>query len=297
MRSDADPVRRHRPQPLVASGDVTTAATAPEGAAPEAAPAASSSSPHPSRPGPDVAFGVILAVGAYRARLHHHRRLRHDRRRRRHLVGDRHHPAGRVCLRGRSPVRRPGPRLGRVTVAAVRGAGRAHRAVDRLVGAARPFLAERRPDLRLPGCIRRRRRPGASWCRTDGRRWWVRSARRRSCCPAMRCWSKCSRRRWMPATTLGRLQAPFGYWNATGVAAAHGYRPLPVGQARAECPGACCGRWRCRRSPADHRRDPVLLAVGGTGCGHRRRLLVRRRAVAACARRAIAGPGRAPAPP
>jgi hypothetical protein len=62
MRSDADPVRRHRPQPLVASGDVTTAATAPEGAAPEAAPAASSSPPHPSRPGPNVAFGVILAA-------------------------------------------------------------------------------------------------------------------------------------------------------------------------------------------------------------------------------------------
>lgn len=52
----------YRPPALVASATVTTAATAPEGAAPEAAPAASlTPSPRP-RPGLDAVIGLALAV-------------------------------------------------------------------------------------------------------------------------------------------------------------------------------------------------------------------------------------------
>jgi hypothetical protein len=52
----------YRPAALIASATVTTAATAPEGAAPEAAPAASSTpSPRP-RPGLDAVIGLALAV-------------------------------------------------------------------------------------------------------------------------------------------------------------------------------------------------------------------------------------------
>ena len=93
------------------------------------------------------------------------------------------------------------------------------------------------PDAGLPGRLRCRDRRGA-----DGPRpWrsvvagialvWSRSA-------ATGCSPRCSRGRWPPARPQGRLEIPFGYWNATGAAAVHRPGPVPVGMAAA--PGC---RW------------------------------------------------------
>ena len=144
-------------------------------------------------------------------------------------------------------VRCPGTRLGRGHAAAVRGTGGAHVRLDRLVGAARQLLDRGQPDARHT---------------------WPRSARRSR-------WRGCVPERWpallgavataatvicgyallikvFPATLdaddlVGRLKAPFGYWNAhraagrARAAAVHLGRRAPVPRADpagAERPGA-----------------------------------------------------------
>ena len=43
---------------------------------------------------------------------------------------------------------------------------------------------------------------------------------------------------------LGRLQSPFGYWNADRGGRRAGDRPLPVGRRAARTGPDSCGRWR-----------------------------------------------------
>ena len=118
-------------------------------------------------------------------------------------------PAGQACVRA-------------VAGGAAARLRRADRAVGGVVGAARRQLAERRADARLQRRLRRRGR-----ARPRGSRALAGGARRgdaggRRSCAATRC-SRRSSPRWLDANDIyARLQAPYGYWNATGLTAAMG---------------------------------------------------------------------------